>query len=77
MHYILMGGLHGCLPQHCTTHDTLADAVEEAVHRYELSKRRQRFLCEDRYLDLNLKYEGNEYLEIEQCDCANPEQHDD
>jgi len=76
-HFIGMAGLHGCLPQTCSTYDNYIDAVEGLACIHELGKNRTRQLKRDGYLELNLHRDGNEYCEIEECYCDNPEQHND
>lgn len=71
-HYILMGGLHGCIPSHCQAHTCLANAVDEAVLIYELGKGRARTLYRDLYLELNPARDGNDYVEIVECNCDEP-----
>jgi hypothetical protein len=44
---------------------------------HELGRDRRRELARDGYIELNLHRDGNEYAEIVECDCDDPEQHDD
>lgn len=74
-HYIAMGGLHGYLPAHCDVYDTEEEAVTALVDQYELGKKRARVLARDGYLELNLKRDGNEYIEINECTCPEPWEH--
>lgn len=76
-HYIALGGLHGCLPSHCEVYDSEQDAVSAMVDMYELGKKRSRVLARDLSLELNSKRDGNEYVEIAECDCGTPEVHND
>lgn len=88
-HYIAMGGLHGYLPSHCQSYDTLQDAIDSLVELYELGRIRKQRLTDDLYLELNLHgieagyqqppqpADGNEYCEIIECDCDTPEIHND
>lgn len=77
VHYIAMGGLHGYLPSHCDVYDTWQEAVTALVDQYELGKKRSRVLARDLSLELNSKRDGNEYVEIVECDCETPEVHSD
>jgi len=76
-HYIAMAGIHGCLPQYCSTHDNYNNAVEDLAQLHELGKNRTKELKKDGYLELNMKKDGNEYCEIIECDCKTPESHND
>lgn len=76
-HFIVMAGLHGCLPQYCGVCDTYAGAVEDLAQLHELGERRRRALRRDGTLELNLHKDGNEYCEIINCTCATPEVHED
>ena len=76
-HYIGMAGLHGYLPNCCETYDTYDDAVEGMADMHDLGVRRTRELRRDGYLELNLDRDGNEYIEITECDCEDPESHSD
>lgn len=76
-HYIAMGGVHGCLPSHCEVYETWQEAVTALVDQYELGKKRARVLARDKALELNNKRDGNEYVEIVECDCGMPMVHSD
>jgi hypothetical protein len=75
-HYIAMAGLHGCLPQYCTSCDTYNDAVETLADLHELGRSRRQELKRNGYLALDARQDGNEYCEIRECDCDNPSIHD-
>lgn len=73
-HYVGMAGLHGCLPQCCDAYDTYQDAVESMAQIHNLGKNRKRELKKYGYLELNIRRDGNEYIEIQRhlgcsCDC--------
>ena len=76
-HFIGMAGLHGYLPQTCSSYDTYADAVDSMADTHELGKNRRSQLKRDGYLELNLHRDGNEYIEITECECDTPEDHND
>lgn len=76
-HYIAMAGLHGCLPQTSESYDNYDDAVESMASLHELGRNRTRQLKKDGYIELNLHRDGNEYAEIVECDCNDPESHND
>ena len=75
-HYIAMSGEHGCLPDHCQCYDTLRDAVDALADLFELGRRRQAELGRSRSLELGRGC-GAEYCEIMECDCDNPDCHND
>ena len=75
-HYIGMAGLHGCIPQTCNVYDSQADATESLASIHELGKKRAAALRRDGYIELNLGRDGNEYAEIEECDCETPSDHE-
>ncbi len=74
-HYIAMAGLHGCLPNCCEVYEDYESAVDSMASLHELGKNRKRELKRNGYLELNIHRDGNEYVEIETCDCGNPEEH--
>ena len=76
-HYIGMAGLHGSLPQFCSSYDRKDDAVSDLASLHELGRTRTSQLKKHLYLELNLRRDGNEYCEITECDCSNPEDHND
>lgn len=71
MHYILMGGSYGCLPDYCAAYRAYADAVDGAADLYELGRDRRRTLKRVMYVDLGPPY-GADYCEIVECDCDEP-----
>lgn len=76
-HYIAMAGLHGCLPQFCTSCETYQDAVETLADLHEIGRTRKATLKRTGYLELNIGRDGNEYCEITTCTCSDPSVHDD
>jgi len=74
-HYIAMAGLHGYLPQLVELCETREEAVDALAQVHELGRDRRRALKRNGYLELNLRRDGNEYAEIEECDCADPSIH--
>ena len=76
-HWIGMAGLHGCLPATCGSYDTRDNACEGLADSHELGRNRRRELRRNGYLELNIRRDGNEYIEITECDCASPEGHND
>jgi hypothetical protein len=76
-HYIAMAGLHGCLPQYIAVHETYDSAVEGLTQLHELSGEESAELYEDGSLELDLHIHGNEYCEIEECGCNDPDCHAD
>ena len=75
-HFVAMAGIHGCMPQFLCSAETVADAAEILADVHELGRDRRRALKRDRYLELNMRRDGNEYCEIVECDCDHPEEHD-
>lgn len=76
-HYVAMAGLHGYIPNVCESHDDYASAVDSMASLHELGRDRKRSLKRDGYLELNIQRDGNEYIEIEECDCNDADQHND
>ena len=76
-HYIGMAGVHGCIPQYCASYKTIKDAVEDLAQVHELSERKRRILRKDLYLEMDLHTQGNEYCQVTECDCNEPEIHND
>lgn len=84
-HYIAMGGLHGYLPSHCNSYESLQDAIESLCNLYELGRMRKKELSDNLYLELSLHGrdfpylppDRNEYCEIVECNCNHPEVHND
>lgn len=76
-HYIGMAGLHGYIPQTCDVYETIGDAAQSLGDLHELSKNKIRLLCRDMYIELDLHKHGNEYCEIVECECDDPNVHSD
>ena len=76
-HWVAMAGIHGCMCNYVSGHDTYEGAVEALAELHELGKGRRRELKRDGYLELNMRRDGNEYAEVSECDCDRPEDHDD
>ena len=76
-HYIAMAGMHGCLPNICESHESLTDAVGSMANLHALGRERRQALKREKYLELSLTRDGNEYVEITICICNNPEIHND
>lgn len=76
-HYIAMAGIHGCLPAYCASHETYDSAVESLAEIHELSGNKTRILRRDGYIELSMAKHGNEYAEITECTCDDPESHND
>ena len=75
VHYVAMAGLHGCIPQHCQVHGTYDGAVDDLAALHDLGRHRRKSLQRDGYLELNVYRDGNEYCEIRECDCQEPQVH--
>ena len=76
-HYIAMAGLHGCLPNYCASFETHNDAADSLASVHSLGRKRALVLRRDGYLELNLHRDGNEYAEVEACECTQQEDHND
>jgi len=71
-----MGGLHGYLPQFCYSAESIDDCIDIANNIHDdLFQYQIKDLRKYQYTELNLRKQGNEYIEITQCDCDKPEQH--
>ena len=77
MHYIAMAGLCGCLPNVCESHNSREEAVESMSSLHELGQKRTASLHKSGYIDLSIHRDGNEYIEISECDCDDPGSHND
>ena len=77
MHYIAMSGEYGCLPDNCGSYETEADAVDSLISLFGLSKSRAKDLRNSLYLDLNARRDGASYCEVTECDCDDPDCHND
>ena len=76
-HWVGIAGLHGYLPATCGSYDTYDNACEGLADIHELGRNRRRELRRDGFLELNIRRDGNEYIEITECHCASPEEHND
>lgn len=76
-HYVYGSGSYGCLYDYgpCAA-TTRKAAAEDLAAVFELSGRATKRLARDGYLDLP-RGAGADYCEITECDCSNPEQHED
>jgi hypothetical protein len=77
IHFIAMAGLHGYMPTVCEALPTAKEATDFLADIHEIGKRRRRELRRDLYLELDVHRDGNEYCEIVECTCSNPEVHCD
>ena len=75
-HYIAMGGEIGCLPDNCYSYDRLQQAVDSLADLYELSKRQIGELKSYGITYLRPD-QGGAYCEITECECDDPDQHND
>ncbi len=72
-----MAGLHGCMPNYLGWCGDYNSAVDDLSSLHELGKHRRAELKKNGFIELNLHKDGNEYAEIEECDCDCPEDHED
>lgn len=76
LHYIAMGGEHGCLPDNCSAYRRKGDAVEGLDDIYELSRRQKISLRQFGIVELR-RSQGGAYCEISECTCDSPWEHDE
>jgi hypothetical protein len=76
-HYIGMAGLSGCMPNCCDVYESRTQAAESLGQIHGLSTYQIRNLRHDGYLSLDIEEYGNEYCEITECQCSDPEAHQD
>jgi len=76
-HWIAGAGLHGYLFNTCNSYDSYSDAVESIADLHDLGRHRHAELRRNRGIELNLRRDGNEYIEITPCNCSTPEVHND
>lgn len=74
-HFIGMAGIHGC-PATCDVYDSVKDAAESLASLHERGDRFRRELQRNQYAELRPQ-DGNEYCEISECECSEPEIHSD
>lgn len=83
-HYVLTVGLRGCLPNVCLICEDKESALDSAKSLIsvwdidqDLYDTAIQELTDYDFADLDLEVFGNEYVEIEECDCNQPCQHDE
>ena len=82
-HYIAMAGLYGYLPQYCQSHESFENAVDDLVELccYDTDEQDEKDIREalefDGFANLEMGKHGNEYAEIQECNCSEPEIHND
>ena len=76
MHFIGMSGIHGCLPQFWTWGETRRLVCESLDLVHDLTRQQRRDLIRLGYIELKPN-QGSEYASITECNCRNPEVHDD
>lgn len=77
IHYVAMSGMHGYLPDYVSCYGDLNSAAGAMTFMFELdSQASYRKLVNTGYLELNPKTDGAEYIEIIECNCSNPKEHD-
>ena len=74
-HYVAMAGLRGYLPIYCEVFPNKEDARDSLEMIHELEGRELNELDKWNFVDLDLDTHGNEYAEIIECDCDNPQVH--
>ena len=74
-HYIAMAGLNGYMPQFCEAFPDRNQAVDTLAEIHEIGKNRTTKLRKYGYIQLNLRRDGNEYCEIQECTCNDPSVH--
>lgn len=78
-HYIVGGGLLGCLYSHCASFSTKTECYDYIASIYDLSpnyvarKMRQTGFRMDWFDGIH----GNDYVEITECYCDDPDCHND
>ena len=76
VHYIAMGGEHGCMPDNCGAYLTLKYAIEGLNEIYELSKRQLKELKDYGSTELR-RSQGGAYCEVSECHCDFPWEHEE
>lgn len=64
LYYLIHSGMHGCLPNDTGTATSYDDAVDYAVSLFSLGRDRKAQLKKNSTLELNLKRDFAEYVEI-------------
>ena len=62
--YTAMAGIHGCIPNFVEDFNTFDDAVETVSQLHELDEELHNRLHNSGYLELDVLFYGNEYIEI-------------
>ena len=75
-HYIAMAGLCGYLPNYTSgPHQYKGQAAGDLASLHDMSERAYKRLRRDMYIELDLAKQGNEYCEIVECECDDPDCH--
>jgi len=74
-HYVAMSGLMGCLPDTCQSFNHFNDAVEFLAELWEDDHNIESDLRQYSYWERNLNEHDLMCCEIVECDCNNPECH--
>jgi hypothetical protein len=74
VHFIAMGGEHGCLPDNCEAYDNNEDACDSLANIYELDNQQLETLKETGYVDL-YRNQGGAYCSVDECNCPFPWEH--
>jgi hypothetical protein len=74
-HYILTAGLSGFMPNYLAVHHSNKEAAECAREVLEIGTKKTTLLKRDGWVGLNMRYHGNEYAKITECDCDNMRNH--
>ena len=78
IHYIAMGGEHGCMPDNCSAYGNFEDAINGLNEIYELEQWQldnlREFASGYSCTELN-REQGGAYCEISSCDCLEPWEH--
>lgn len=77
VHYIEMSGDRGCTPDQFASCDSYDEAVDTLATIFNLTPVKIARLRKDWYLELNPRRDGASYCEITDCDCDDPDSHND
>ena len=73
-HWIMAGGISGCIPSHCDVYRTKEDAIQSAGFVYDDCGGVMADLRKYHYCD---RVSGNDYASITPCNCDAPWEHSD
>ena len=79
-HFIAMAGMRGCLPNYCDVYPDRESAIDSLATIHDMGDMEGSNECVENleeygFTDLDIHIHGNEYAEVIECNCPDPQEH--